>query len=250
MTVRVAAPADIHGNLPALEAVLEEVRRESPELVVVCGDVASGPMPAQTIDLLTGLTEVRFVSGNADRGLVEAFDHQEGAGWSGPFGEWCAGQISREDRDFLDSFQATVVVEDVVGLGRVLFCHGSPRSDVEIMTVETPDERIRAFTAGLDVDVVVCGHTHMQFDRTVGRLRVVNPGSVGMPSGEPGAFWAMLGPGVEMRRTEYDREAAATRIRALDWPVAEEFARENVLTVPSMEEAMAFMHEMEAKQSL
>ena len=247
--MRIAALADIHGNLPALEAVLQEVRRETPDLIVVCGDVASGPMPAQTVRLLREMSDVRYVSGNADRGLVAAFDHHDGPEWPGPFGEWCVGQISRADRDFLDSFEATVLVEDVDGLGRVLFCHGSPRSDVEIMTVETPDERIRAFTAGLDVDVVVCGHTHMQFDRTVDRVRVINPGSVGMPSGEPGAFWAMLGPGVEMRRTEYDREAAAARIRALDWPVAEEFARENVLAVPSREEALSFMREMEAKQS-
>lgn len=89
----------------------------------------------------------------------------------------------------------------------------------------------------------------MQFDRTVDRLRVVNPGSGGMPYGEPGAFWAMLGPDVRMRRTAYDREAAATRIRSLDWPSTEEFARENVLSVPSAEEAMSFMRQMEAKQS-
>ncbi|MGA7910751.1 MAG: metallophosphoesterase family protein [Candidatus Dormiibacterota bacterium] len=247
--MRIAALADIHGNLPALEAVLEEVRREAPDLVVVCGDVASGPMPAQTVQLLKALTEVRFVSGNADRGLIEAFDLQEGPEWAGPFGEWCSRQISRDDRDFLAAFEATVLVEDVEGLGRVLFCHGSPGSDVEIMTAETPDERIRVFTTGLDVDVVVCGHTHMQFDRRVDRLRVVNPGSVGMPYGEPGAFWAVLGPDVRMRRTSYDREAAATRIRSLDWPAAEDFARENVLTVPSTEDAMSFMREMEAKQN-
>jgi putative phosphoesterase len=247
--VRIAALADIHGNLPALEAVLDEVRSAAPDLVVVCGDVASGPMPAETIGLLRGLTEVRFVSGNADRGLVEAFDHHSGPEWSGLFGEWCARQISLHDRNFLADFEATVIVEEVEGLGRVLFCHGSPRSDVETMTVETADDRIRAFTAGLDVNVVVCGHTHMQFDRRVDRLRVVNPGSVGMPYGEPGAFWAALGPDVEMRRTAYDRDAAATRIRALDWPAAEEFARGNVLTVPSTEEAMSFMREMDARQS-
>lgn len=247
--MRIAALADIHGNLPALEAVLEEVRSAAPDLVVVCGDVASGPMPAQTIRLLMGLTEVRFVSGNADRGLVEAFDHQSGPEWSGPFGEWCSRQITRDDRNFLAEFEATVLVENVEGLGRALFCHGSPRSDVEIMTVETPDERIRAFTAGLDVDVVVCGHTHMQFDRRVDRLRIVNPGSVGMPYGESGAYWAVLGPDVQMRRTAYDLEAAATRIRALDWPVAEAFALENVLTVPSREAAMSSMRETERRQN-
>lgn len=247
--MRIAALADIHGNLPALEAVLEDVRREAPDLIVVCGDVASGPMPAETVQLLKDVAGVRFVSGNADRQLIVAFDHEQGTERPGPVGEWFSRQISREDRDFLAAFEATVLVSDVDGLGRILFCHGSPRSDVEIITAETSAERIRALTGGLDVDVVVCGHTHMQFDRTVGRLRVVNPGSVGMPYGEPGAYWAVLGPGVEMRRSAYDREAAATRIRSLDWPAAEEFARENVLTVPSAEKAMSFMRETEAKQS-
>lgn len=247
--MRIAALADIHGNLPALEAALEDVRREAPDLIVVCGDVASGPMPAETVQLLKGLAEVRFVRGNADRQLIEAFDHEQGTERPGPPGEWCSQQISREDRDFLAAFEATVLVNDVDGLGRVLFCHGSPRSDVKVISAETPAERIRTFTSGLDVDVVVCGHTHMQFDRKVGRLRLVNPGSVGMPYGEPGAFWALLGPDVRMRRSAYDREAAATRIRSLDWPAAEEFARENVLTVPSAQDAMSFMREMEAKQS-
>lgn len=108
------------------------------------------------------------------------------------------------------------------------------------MTTETTDDRLEEFTAGVDADVVVCGHTHMPFERVVGRVRVVNPGSVGMPYGHPGAFWALLGPGVELRRTDYDREAAAARMRQSTWPGAEEFARENVLSVASAEEAFAF----------
>jgi hypothetical protein len=103
--------------------------------------------------------------------------------------------------------------------------------------------------AGVDADLVVCGHTHMQFDRMVDRLRVINAGSVGMTYGEPGACWAMLGPGVSLRRLDYDREAAARRIREKAWSEAEEFARDNVVNVPSIEEAMDFMRRQEAKQA-
>jgi putative phosphoesterase len=244
---RVVVLADIHGNLPALEAVLREVERKKPDLVVVCGDVASGPMPVETIDMLRQLPRARFVRGNADRGLIEAYDATPTSGWPGPFADWCAAQLSHDDRDFLAAFEDTVAV-DVEGAGRVLFCHGSPRSDVEIMTVETTDDRIRELVAGLEVDVVVCGHTHMPFDRTVDGVRVVNPGSVGMPYGEAGAFWALFGPRVELKRTDYDRAAAAVRIRATAWPNAEEFASQNVVNVPSEEEALAFMRDLDARQ--
>ena len=253
--MRVAAISDIHGNLPALEAVLAEVTREGPDLIVVCGDVASGPMPAETIDLLMTLDRARFVRGNADRGLIEEFDGKAPSEMPGPFADWCARQITREQRDFLASFESTVrideidEIDEIDGLGRVLFCHATPRNDVDVMTVETPVERVRALIAGVDADVIVCGHTHMQFDRTVNHVRVINGGSVGMPYGEPGAYWAWLGPGVKMRKTDYDREAAAARIRAKDWDGAEQFATTNVLSVPSVDEAMEFMRKMEAKQA-
>jgi putative phosphoesterase len=246
--VRIAALADIHGNLPALEAVLAEVERENPDLIVVCGDVASGPMPAETIDRLRALRRARFVSGNADRGLIEAFDGKTDAVMPGPFADWCAQQITREQRDFLASFEATITIDGVDGLGRVLFCHASPRNDVDIFTSGTPSGRVRTLMANVDAEVVVCGHTHMQFDLAIDALRVINPGSVGMTYGEPGACWAMLGPDVVMRRTEYDREAAGARIRALSWPMADEFARDNVLTVPTVEMALDFLHKAEARQ--
>ena len=247
--MRVAAISDIHGNLPALEAVLAEVEREQPDLIMVCGDVASGPMPAETIDLLQTLTATRFVRGNADRGLIEEFDGEPPSEMPGPFASWCAQQITREQRDFVASFEDTVLIDDVERLGRVLFCHATPRNDTDVMTVETPVERMRVLMSGVTADVVVCGHTHMQFDRTVDRFRVVNAGSVGMPYGEPGAYWAWLGPGVRMRRTDYDRKAAASRIRAMDWDQAQQFATENVLSAPSVEEAMDFLRKAEARQT-
>ncbi len=247
--MRVAAVSDVHGNLPALEAVLAEVDRERPDLIVFCGDVASGPMPAETIERLMTVERARFVRGNADRGLLDEFDGKPASEMPGPFAGWCGKQITRRQRDFLASFENTVIVEGVDGVGRVLFCHATPRNDTDVMTVETPAERVRVLLGGADADVVVCGHTHMQFDRMVDGIRVVNAGSVGMPYGRPGAYWAMLGPAVDLRRTDYDRDAAASRIRAKDWDGADEFATRNVLTVPSVEEAMESMRRIEAKQA-
>jgi putative phosphoesterase len=246
--MRVAVISDVHGNLPALEAVLEDVRREKPDVVVCCGDVASGPMPAETIDLLTTLRDVRFVRGNADDGLIAEFDGKTKGPLPGPFADWCARQITREQRDFLASFEDTAVVDAVDGVGRVLFCHATPKNNTDVFSVETPDERVHGLFGEVDADAVVCGHTHMQFDRRVGRLRILNPGSVGMPYGQPGAYWAMLGPGVKMKRTDYDRDAAARRIRAKDWEGAGEFADKNVITVPTVEQAMNFLRSVEAKQ--
>ena len=245
--MRVAVISDIHGNLPALEAVLEEVGREGADLTISCGDVASGPMPAETIELLRSLDNIRFVRGNADDGLVDEFDGKPATPLPGPFADWCAKQITRQQRDFLHSFEDTVMLDGVDGVGRVLFCHATPKNNLDIFTAETPADRVRELFGEVDADLVVCGHTHIQFDRDVDAFRVVNAGSVGMPYGEPGAYWAMLGSGPHLRRCEYDRESAARRIRAKDWPTAEEFATKNVLTVPTVEQAMEFFRRAQAR---
>src|SRR4029077_15607891 len=186
---------------------------------------------------------------NADDGLIDEFDGKAPRPLPGPFVDWCAKQIDREQRDFLAAFEPTVIVDGVDGVGRVLFCPATPRNNTDVFTAETSPERVVELFGAVDADVVVCGHTHMQFDRKVDGYRVVNAGSVGMPYGEPGAYWAMLGPGLDLRRPQYDRKAAARRIRAKDWPTAEEFATRNVLTVPSVEQAMTLFRSMESKQA-
>src|SRR5216683_2663341 len=180
-------------------AVLADVAHTDADLLMICGDVASGPLPIETLDVLRALPQARFVRGNADRGLVTAFDGATLPKWPGPAFDWCASQLTREHRDFLASFSEPVSVV-VDGVGRVLFCHGSPRSDEEMMTAETPDSRLREFLSGVEADLVVCGHTHMPFDR----------------------------------------EAAAARIQRSAWPGVEEFAKSNVVAVPSVEDAIAF----------
>jgi len=242
MPPSVAAIYDIHGNLPALEAVCEDVRRAGANLVVVGGDVLPGPMPRETIACLLRLdVPVRFIHGNGDREVLAARRGVETGAVPERFREamrWNAAQLRPEDEDLLAGWPSTLAVQ-VDGLGEVLFCHATPRNDTEIVTRLTPEERLLPIFADVDAPVVVCGHTHMQFDRTVGRTRVINAGSVGMPFGEPGAYWLLLGPGVELRHTPYDFAGAAERIRATAYPHAEEFAARNVLQPPSEAEILA-----------
>jgi len=120
-----------------------------------------------------------------------------------------------------------------------LFCHATPRNETEIFTRLTPEERLAPVFAGVDASVVVCGHTHMQFDRMVGGLRVVNAGSVGMPFGTTGADWLLLGPGIELRKTQYDLTAAAERFRRTGYPMVEEMAVRYILDPPSEQELFA-----------
>jgi diadenosine tetraphosphatase ApaH/serine/threonine PP2A family protein phosphatase len=109
---------------------------------------------------------------------------------------------------------------------------------MDTFTSRTSDEHLLPIFADLDASLVVCGHTHMQFDRVVGSTRIVNAGSVGMPFGEPGAYWLLLDDGVQLRRTDYDLAAAATRIRACAYPQAEEFAAGNILQPPAAEQML------------
>ena len=233
--MRVAALYDIHGNLPALEAVLEDVRRAGVERIVVGGDVVPGPMPRETIACLMDVAmPVECIRGNGETAVLAQMAGGEPAVPAQVRGivRWVGEQLSTEHQRLLLGWPPTLRVA-IPGLGDVLFCHATPRSDTEIFTRLTPDDRLLPILAGLDVAVVVCGHTHMQFDRAIGTTRVVNAGSVGMPFGEPGAYWLLLGPGVELRRTLYDLESAGERIRRTAYPEAHEFAARNVLHPPS-----------------
>jgi predicted phosphodiesterase len=212
--VRVAALADVHGNASALEAVLAEVAREQVDLIVFGGDLTWGPLPRETLALARALgVPARFVRGNADR-MLGAHDSERA--------RWLAEQHGLEQTAFVNGFEPFVVV-DVDGLGPTRFVHGSPRSDEECVTPETPSERVAEFMTGVPERVVVTAHVHVSYDRRVGDVRLVGPGSVGRPyEGEPGARWAVLGPDVELRRTEYDYDATAALYRASGIPDAEE----------------------------
>ena len=247
---RVAVLADIHGNLPALSAVLAEPDVAAADAVVLLGDIALGPMPAQTLEVLAGLGErAVWVHGNCEREMVAAFDGATPPGANGPQAAASAALIGRRHRDMLDRLPLSVTLE-IDGVGVCGFCHASPRRDDEMLLVDSPPERWEAALSGLgaEVETVVCGHTHMPFDRLAAGRRAVNPGSVGMPYGPPGAHWALLGPGIWLRRTRYDTAAAAEVIAASRYPDGAAWAREYVLGHYSDTEALTAFTEIARQQ--
>jgi len=159
---------------------------------------------------------------------------------------WNAEQLHPDDEQLLASWPKIIRIA-IDGVGEVLFCHATPRSDTEVFTRLTPKDRLLPIFEGLNAPVVVCGHTHMQFDRTIGKVRVVNAGSVGMPFGKPGAWWLLLGPSVELRHTPYDLVKAAERIRDTSYPQAQEFAAHNVLQPPSKKKALEAFTKVELR---
>ncbi len=239
MPSRLAALFDIHANLPALEAVLAEVRRENVDEIVVGGDVLPGPMPRETMACLRDLDiPIRFIMGNVDREVLAQMAGTETVwyqnaqeAWQEPV-RWTAEQLGPDEQGVLAAWPATCRVE-VQAVGAVFFCHATPRNDTDIFTLLTPEEALVPIFQNVAAPLVVCGHTHMQFERQIGNTRVVNAGSVGMPFGEPGADWLLLGPGVELRHTPYDLAHSAERIRTTKYPEGVLFAANNVLEPPS-----------------
>lgn len=234
--MRIAALYDIHGNLPALEAVLADVRAAAVDHVLIGGDVLPGPMPRECLDVLHGLgTPTTFIMGNGDRETLATRRGQMGAIIPPSFHEamrWNAAQLTDRDETVISAWPLTQTMR-VDGVGDVLFCHATPRNDTEIFTEVTAAEKLTPIFDPLDVDLLVCGHTHIQFDRMVGATRVVNAGSIGMPFEEPGAYWLLLGPRVELKKTSYDLAAAADRVRKTAYPQAEQCASGNILTMPA-----------------
>ncbi len=202
--MRIAALYDVHAMPWALEAVLAEVEADA---IVVGGDFVGGPYPEETIELIRSLGGAVVLRGNAE----------EGHPWAGTL------PLTAE-------------------LDGVLYCHATPTNNTPVTTVFTPDEKVREQFADVTGTVVI-GHTHHQFDRRVGDVRVVNAGSVGMAyEGEVAAFWALLTDGEpEFRKTAFDVERAVAALRASDWPGAEEFVRQNLLAVVTRDEAAAYL---------
>lgn len=248
--MKVAALYDIHGNLPALEAVLQEIRQAGVDHVVVGGDMVPGPMPREALRLLLDLDlPVQFIHGNGELAMLAqmaAKDEDSVTYWGTTSGKplpeqfrpvyrWTVQQLYPDYEPELASWPKTLRL-NIDGLGEVLFCHSTPRSETEIFTRLTPEERLMPLLEELNVSVVVCGHTHMQFDRMVGKTRVVNAGSVGEPYGEPGAYWLLLGPDVNLQHTTYDLIEAAERIRTTSFPGVEDFVRD--ITKPPSEAQM------------
>jgi predicted phosphodiesterase len=225
-----AALADIHGNVDALEAVIADPRFASADRVVVLGDVVAGTFPVETLDALAGLGDrVQILRGNAERIVLDD---------GGEESQWVRALLGSERLSSVEAWPASFTV-DVERLGAVLCCHSAPGDDEAILTRLTPEGDFAAALEGTNEPVVAGGHTHVQFDRKIGRRRYVNAGSVGRPAqGLPGAYWALLGPDVELLRTEYDVEAAATAVLASGQPSAKRVA-ELLVNPPTPEEHTA-----------
>jgi putative phosphoesterase len=235
--MRVAALYDVHANLPALEAVLAEVEQENVDVIVLGGDCIHGPQPVETLERLRGLGgRVLWIRGNTDRLIAgdPAGDDLHG---------WVAEALGDESVAFLESLPFKQEL-DIDGLGNTLFCHATPQDDETIVTPLTPDERLAEILVGVEADTVVVGHTHMQQDRKVGSIRWVNAGSVGLPyEDDIKAFWALLGPDVELRRTPFDIPATIRAFEKVRGDDAATFV-ENFRTAPSRQEAAEYFESL------
>jgi len=211
---QVAVLSDVHGVLPVLQAVLAEPDVMDADLIVVTGDHAAGPQPGAVLDCLLALgNRGVLVRGNADRELLALASGQQ-IEVADEVTRWAAAQLSSDHLVLLGGLPHPVTV-DIDGFGPVLFCHGTPRDDEEVVLVDTRLARWQEIFADLSTGVrtVVCGHTHMPFVRLVDRRLVVNSGSIGMPYGHTGGSWALLSDGaVSLRRTAIDIDHAVARV--------------------------------------
>lgn len=230
--MRLAVLGDIHGNAPALEAVLEDIRAEHVDRIVVAGDVLAGPLPLETLALLMELgIPTHIVRGNHDTELQTILSEEKPGVMrqrENDIAQWIAGKLSAEHTQLVSSWQTTHEIE-MDGWGNVLFCHATPHSDSYVFSCLTPESKLMPILRGLNASLMVCAHTHMQFDRLVGDLRIANTGSVGMCVGRTGADWLVIDEDIHFRHTDYDTVLAAERIRQSDYPHADEFANNNLL---------------------
>ncbi len=248
---RVAALYDIHGNLFALDAALAEISQLQVDLIVVGGDLVWGPYPQATLRRLLDLGDrALFIRGNADRDVAQPprTDTEGDRRLADEVTRFCSSELAPRQIEWLMHLPLTETV-DIEGLGSVLFCHASPRSDEEILTPRSTDEHIREAARGMK-GIIVCGHTHVQFDHDIGDIRLINAGSIGMPYEDlPGAYWTLFDSAITPRRTSYSVEEAATSIRESGCPHVEAFFVDTILNSPGREDALDHFAQRAAEQS-
>lgn len=250
--MRIAALYDIHGNAPALEAVLADVAAAQVDAIVVGGDILAGPLPSECLTLLRDSdVPTYWIWGNGESDVLAVLAGEEVQGLgpkSAEIAEWVTTQLTSDEKQFLQSWTMTQQF-DLNTIGPVLFCHATPQNNVDVFTKLTPDDEAQQILGETMAPIVVCGHTHMQFDRQLGDVRVVNAGSVGMPFGGTGAYWLLIDDALRLQKTTYDLAAAAERIRQSNYPEAAQFAEGNVLQAPSEQDALTFMMQIAARQA-
>lgn len=252
-TMKIAAIYDIHANPVALKAVLNDIEKIKVDLIIVGGDVVSGPMANETLSLLEKVTTPKkYILGNAELEVLRYLNGEEINGLSERANEearWVSEQLTPKHKNLIRSWTKTELIE-LRGLGNVVFCHGTPRSDVEIFTKLTSKEKLLSIFEKVDASIVICGHTHMQFDLKVGNTRVINAGSVGMAFGKTGADWLLIDNEIHFKHTVYDLEKAAELVRKSNYPHAESFVLNNILETPSEDNALQMLTKMEKNQNI
>lgn len=250
--MRLAVISDIHGNAHALEAVLHDIRTESVNGIVVGGDVIAGPMPSETLTLLEEYElPTHFVRGNHDSDVVRTLAGKGTCGMSeraDEVAQWVAGKLSPEHKQLVSRWQSIYEME-MEGWGNILFCHATANSDTYAFSRLTPEAKLLRFFQNLDASLMVCAHTHMQFDRMIAGVRVVNAGSVGMCVGQTGADWLLIDDDIHFKHSNYDLVKAAAQIRQSDYPYAEEFVENNVLQAPPESKMFEIIALLEANQA-
>jgi predicted phosphodiesterase len=235
---RLAAISDIHGNLLALEAVLADIEAQgTPDAIWALGDLAAFcPWPSETLARLQALPDVAFLQGNTDRYLVTGrrpvFPIRSPADWTTMPAQlagrdanfrWTVERLSYADYEFLRDLPPRLEME-VPGYGRVVAVHATPTDDETSLFPHTPDDECRSHLVGLDARLMLYGHTHRPVDRTVGSIRLVNDGSVGLPlDGDPHPAYALLDfeagqCNVTICRVAYDREAVIAELERVEHP--------------------------------
>ena len=211
--MNVAALYDVHGNVHALQAVLAEPDVATAEVILFGGDLASGPFPAEAIELARALPRARFVRGNADELASPALNPAADAAR-----RWVERRLDEERIEWLATLPFSWSADDV------LYVHANPIDVASVVTPRTPEARVLELVAPVEETTVVTGHVHVQFERQVDGVRWVGAGSVGFPyEEEPGAYWALVEDGdVAFRRTDYDVESATAAMLASGHPRAGE----------------------------
>lgn len=231
MVMSVAAIYDIHGNYYALKAVLKEIEQYDVQRVVIGGDLVWGPQPREVMDTLMKYKDnFNFIMGNADREVAFSNKEEKAQDFVVDLNKWCAEQLTDTQIGFLKTLPESYTIY-IDGFEEVLFVHGSPRSDTEAIRFDTPEEEVLEMVQGVKENIIVCGHTHIQFNRFIGNKRIINAGSVGLQSRAKGACWLLLDKKAYLKVTEYNFEEAANSILLGECPFKEDFA-EHILNPP------------------
>jgi len=251
--MRIAAIYDIHGNFPALQAVVAEISKASIDLILVGGDVIAGPMPVETLQLLEKTSKkipMQFIHGNAESELIRFVNGKDINGLtknSEAITHWLAKELNSEQIEFISTW-AKIRQLKLDNGKEILFCHATPDNDIDIFTQLSLESELIPVFKNLKASIVICGHTHMQFDREIANIRVINAGSVGMPFGHTGADWLIIDNEISFMHSDYNLEKAAISIRKTNYPQADQFANNNVLNSVSKTTALKMLSQLAANQ--